>query len=96
MNNIKVLLIEASAEMEMGIPPNVAILVAAVKTAGFDVEILFLASKLGFKIKEVDVTWNYVDTRRVNPIKDSLSGFLDLMKIRFNSIMVIYCTTVCS
>ena len=39
MNNIKVLLIEASSEMEMGIPPNVAILVAAVKSAGFDVDI---------------------------------------------------------
>jgi len=39
MNNIKVLLIEASAEMEMGIPPNVAILVAAVKSAGFDVDV---------------------------------------------------------
>jgi anaerobic magnesium-protoporphyrin IX monomethyl ester cyclase len=36
---IRVLLIEASAEMEMGIPPNVAILVSAVKAAGFDVDV---------------------------------------------------------
>lgn len=37
--SIRVLLIEASAEMEMGIPPNVAILVSAVKTAGFEADI---------------------------------------------------------
>jgi len=39
MNKVKVLLIEANAEMEMAIPPNVAILVSAVKSAGFDVDI---------------------------------------------------------
>lgn len=53
-------------------------------SAGFDVEILFLAKKLGFKIKEVPVVWNYVDTRRVSPIFDSIEGFLDLLRIRFN------------
>jgi len=36
---VRVLLVEASAEMEMGIPPNVAILVSALKVAGFDVEV---------------------------------------------------------
>ena len=36
---VKVLLIEASSEMEMGIPPNIAILVSAVKTAGFKVDV---------------------------------------------------------
>jgi len=36
---IRVLLIEASSEMEMGIPPNVAILVSSVKAAGFEVNV---------------------------------------------------------
>jgi dolichyl-phosphate beta-glucosyltransferase len=53
-------------------------------TAGFDIEALFLAKKLGFKIKEVPVEWHYVETRRVNPVKDSLQGFFDMMKIRRN------------
>jgi hypothetical protein len=54
-------------------------------TAGFDVETLFLAQKLGFKIKELPVEWHYVETRKVSPIKDSLSGLIDLIKIRLNS-----------
>ena len=33
--------------------------------AGFDVELLYLAKKYGFKIAEEKVEWNYVDTERV-------------------------------
>lgn len=59
-------------------------------TAGFDVEILFIAQKLGFTIKEVGVSWHYVETRRVNPIKDSLSAFSDLIRIKLNDIKGVY------
>lgn len=55
-------------------------------TAGFDVELLYLASKMGYKIKEVSVEWLYVETRRVNPINDSINGLLDLIKISSNKI----------
>lgn len=51
-------------------------------TAGFDIEALFLAKILGFKIKEVPVEWHYVETRRVSPIKDSWLGLVDMFKIR--------------
>lgn len=51
-------------------------------SSGFDVELLFLANKLGYKIKEVPVDWLYVETRRVSPIKDSIEGVFDLLKIR--------------
>lgn len=53
-------------------------------TAGFDIEALFLAKKLGFTIKEVPVEWHYVETRRVSPLKDSWLGFIDMIKIRIN------------
>lgn len=55
-------------------------------TAGFDVESLFLAKKLGYEIKEVPVEWRYVETRRVNPLIDSWNGFWDIVKIRLNSL----------
>lgn len=55
-------------------------------SAGFDVELLYLAQKEGFKIKEVPVNWLYVETRRVSPIKDSLDGFLDLVKIKISDL----------
>jgi glycosyltransferase involved in cell wall biosynthesis len=54
-------------------------------TAGFDIEVLFVARKLGYKIKEVPVEWHYVETRRVNPVIDSIQGFTDILKIRLNA-----------
>jgi glycosyltransferase involved in cell wall biosynthesis len=51
-------------------------------TAGFDIELLYVAKTLGYKIKEVPVDWLYVETRRVSPIKDSLEGFFELFRIR--------------
>lgn len=51
-------------------------------SAGFDVELLYIAEKMGFKIKEVPVEWLYVETRRVSPIKDSIEGLKDLARIK--------------
>ncbi len=59
-------------------------------TAGFDIEVLFLAKQLGYKIKEVPVEWHYVETRRVNPIKDSIQGLLDIIRIRINATRGLY------
>ncbi len=59
-------------------------------TAGFDIEVLFLAKKLGYKIREVPVEWHYVETRRVNPIVDSIQGFSDILKIRVNAWQGLY------
>jgi hypothetical protein len=55
-------------------------------TAGFDVEILYLASRMGFRIKEVQVEWLYVESRRVSPIKDSINGVVDLFQISSNKL----------
>lgn len=59
-------------------------------TAGFDIELLYLAKKNRFKIKEVPVDWLYVESRRVSPISDSIEGVLELFKIKLNSIKGIY------
>jgi len=59
-------------------------------TAGFDIELLYLASEMGFKIKEVPVSWLYVETRRVSPVKDSIDGFFELFKIRRNILSGVY------
>lgn len=59
-------------------------------TAGFDVELLLIAQKMRFKIKEVAVNWLYVETRRVSPIKDSIEGLLSLLKIKTNDLCSIY------
>ncbi len=59
-------------------------------TAGFDIELLYVGRKMGYKIKEVPVDWLYVETRRVNPIKDSIEGLLDLVRIKKNIIKGVY------
>lgn len=51
-------------------------------SAGFDLEFLFLAGKLGERIIEVPVTWHHVETKNVNFVKDSLETIADLYKIK--------------
>jgi len=55
-------------------------------SAGFDLEFLFLAQKLGYKIKEVPVIWHHVETKNVNFIKDSFEALIDIAKIKINEI----------
>lgn len=59
-------------------------------TAGFDVEILYIAQKLGFRIKEVPVYWCYVETRRVNPLGESINGLMDMLRLKFYDIKGLY------
>lgn len=49
---------------------------------GFDVEVLFLARKLGFKTVEVPVRWNHAEGTRVRILRDSVDMFLDLVRVR--------------
>lgn len=48
----------------------------------FDVEMLYLAANLGYKIKEVPVTWINSPKSKVNPLFDSTKMFFDLIRIR--------------
>ena len=50
---------------------------------GFDVEHLYIAKKSGFKIKEVAVEWKHKEGSTVDPLRDSLTMFLDLLRIRW-------------
>ena len=51
-------------------------------TGAFDVELLYLAKKYHFPIREVGIKWQHYQTNRVNPIKDSLLMLIDIIKIR--------------
>jgi glycosyltransferase involved in cell wall biosynthesis len=60
--------------------------VGASVTAGFDLEILYVARKLGYKIAEVSVDWHHKEGTKVNPLKDSIEGFRGLLMVRLNSL----------
>lgn len=50
---------------------------------GFDVEQLFLARKLGFKVAEVPVRWDNSADSRVG-LSDGLAAFADVARVRWN------------
>lgn len=59
-------------------------------SAGFDLEILYLARKLKLRVREVPVTWHHQEGTKVNPIKDSWEGLRDLLRVRINAFLGLY------
>jgi dolichyl-phosphate beta-glucosyltransferase len=51
---------------------------------GFDVEILFIAQRNGYRMKEVPVNWHDVKGTKVRIFSDSLRMFMDVIKVRTN------------
>jgi len=56
---------------------------AKIDRFAYDVEILALARKKGYGIKEVPIRWINSPESRVDPVKDSLQMLADLVRIRF-------------
>ncbi len=56
-------------------------------SAGFDLEILYIARKLKLKVAEVPVVWHHQEGTKVNPVKDSWEGLRDLMRVRINAFL---------
>jgi glycosyltransferase involved in cell wall biosynthesis len=52
----------------------------------FDVELLYLAQRLGYRISEVPITWRYDASSRVRPVADTISMLQELLTIRWNAI----------
>lgn len=52
-------------------------------TAAFDLEFLFIAFKLNYRVKETPVHWRHMETRNVNFIKDIFETLKDIAKIKY-------------
>lgn len=48
----------------------------------FDVEMIYLAKKSGYRIKEIPIIWINSPKSRVSPLVDSVKMFFDLIKIK--------------
>jgi dolichyl-phosphate beta-glucosyltransferase len=57
---------------------------------GFDVEVLYIAKKFKYKIKEVPIQWMDTKGTKVHPVKDSMKMLWDLITIRINDIFKNY------
>jgi dolichyl-phosphate beta-glucosyltransferase len=61
-----------------------------IKGWGFDVEILFIAQRMGYRIVEVPVTWYYGRGSKVHPLRDTLNMVRDLLQVRLNARRGVY------
>ncbi|MGD2057091.1 MAG: glycosyltransferase family 2 protein [Anaerolineales bacterium] len=50
----------------------------------FDVEILYIARKRGFRIVEIPINWYFNRGSRIHILRDSIAMFADLIQIRMN------------
>ncbi len=57
---------------------------------GFDVELLYLGRRFGYKISEVSVDWHHQETRRVRFFYDMISGIRGLLLVRYRSLTSAY------
>ncbi len=60
------------------------------RLTAFDVEVLYLARFLGYKIKEVPVTWSYGAESKVHPLRDSIHNARDVFSVRLNALRGLY------
>lgn len=72
--------------------PGAKVVSGAAVTA-FDVEVLFLARKSGYRIKEVPVIWQYGEETKVDPLRDSWRNFSDVLRVRWNDLRGRYATS---
>jgi dolichyl-phosphate beta-glucosyltransferase len=57
---------------------------------GFDTEILFLAQKFGYRVREIPVTWQHRDDSRVSPLIAPFQMISELLQVRLNDVRGLY------
>jgi dolichyl-phosphate beta-glucosyltransferase len=56
----------------------------------FDVEILFIARLLGYKVIEIPIHWYYNPHSKISVVRDSFKMGVDLLTIRLNALRGVY------
>lgn len=64
--------------------PDAPVVQGAMVTA-FDVEVIFLARRLGLRLVEVPIEWHYGRESKVDPLRDSWRNFRDVVRVRLNA-----------
>ncbi len=53
------------------------------RVTGFDVEVLFLARRFGYRVVETPVFWKHAPGSKVRPLHDSFTMLLDVVRVRY-------------
>jgi glycosyltransferase involved in cell wall biosynthesis len=56
----------------------------------FDVEVLYIAQRKGYQVREVPIHWHFKADTKISILKDSWKMFLDLLTIRLNASRGLY------
>jgi dolichyl-phosphate beta-glucosyltransferase len=64
--------------------------VARINGIGFDIELLYIAQKRGYKIVEVPINWYFDADSRMRMVQDSLAIFSEMLQIRRNWFQGLY------
>jgi len=54
------------------------------RVTAFDVELLFLAEKKGYRIAEVPVEWSFKETKKINYLKESWLMAKEILRVKLN------------
>lgn len=62
---------------------NDTLLVRGPRVTGFDVELLYVARRAGYRIAILPVTWRHVPGSKVDPVSDSMRMLGDVLRVRW-------------
>lgn len=51
----------------------------------FDIEALFVARRLGLRIREIPIEWHYREQSKVSPVRDAILMARDVARVRLNA-----------
>ncbi len=51
----------------------------------FDVEVLFIAQKRGYRIVEIPISWYFNPETKLRPLRDALAMIIDIAKLKINN-----------
>jgi dolichyl-phosphate beta-glucosyltransferase len=60
------------------------------RVTAFDVELLVIARRLGYRICKFSVVWTYGQSSKVNPIRDTWANLVDVLTVKLNDIRGLY------
>jgi glycosyltransferase involved in cell wall biosynthesis len=60
------------------------------RVTAFDVELLVIARRLGYRICKFSVVWTYGKGSKVNPIRDTWANLIDVLTVKLNDVRGCY------
>jgi dolichyl-phosphate beta-glucosyltransferase len=63
---------------------NPAETITGPRVTAFDVELLVIAKRLGYRVCPIPVVWTAGEQSKVNPISDTIQNFSDVLKVRLH------------